>query len=168
VSATAPVPPEIDAAVTRCLQKAKEDRFPSVEALLEALQQGAREVAESVTVPGIAVEVRIALGGVDEERLMRAGDLLAAVEPLLSGAGLQPIVQTGTVLLYAMALEPAQAPRTREALQRVAQRIAALGAPEASAGLEVRVRTEEGEVSMQGGELVGGALLNAERWERST
>ena len=113
----APVSPEVDDVVLRCLEKRPEMRFDSVKSFLAALRLAAGAVASEVIVEaageraalaaGIHVEVRVAN---PEEELDEAmaddfGRILNLAEELLVAQGFNIVMTSSNAILAAHALE---------------------------------------------------------------
>jgi eukaryotic-like serine/threonine-protein kinase len=116
----APVPAALDAVVLRCLRKAREERHPDVDALLEDLRgavQGGNAPVEAPLAVGLYVEARLA--GAPEAAAMEELDAgLERASTLAREAGLEVRVMGGACLL-AVASLPADAERERRLRARV-------------------------------------------------
>lgn len=177
VSLLAPVPAALDDVIDRALAKDQDERYPDVGAFLEALAHAVRGNAPvgrrgRATRTGIGLLIELPAGG--EAGGAHAGegpgdDVLALVDDVIAGLGLQVPVETGNMIL-AVALLPdssAEQARLRADFIAAALRIhAAAGEALAHGGVTVAVRTGALEVEEVGSvrEVVGGSLLADTLW----
>jgi len=112
-SERAPVPAAWDVVVRRCLEKRREERYPDVEAVLEALRQAVRQGSagrtRQVRAVGLYVEAPLP-GQVSEDVLDAVEELLERARAEVHRAGLSVVVEGGNFLLAVAAL-----PETQEA-----------------------------------------------------
>lgn len=180
VSLMAPVPAALDDVIDRALAKEPDERYPNVGAFLDALAHAVRGNAPLAragratrTGIGLLIELPAAAdaGGAHEagEAGGQGDDVLALVDDVIAGLGLQVPVETGNMVL-AVALLPdssAEQARLRSDLITAALRIRA-AADEAlvPGSVTVAVRTGALEVEEVGSvrEVVGGSLLADTLW----
>jgi serine/threonine-protein kinase len=169
-SAMAPVSPEIDAVVLRCMEKNATRRYPDVEAFLEALRaavKGARAAGtEGKRGVAIYVEVRIS-GEQDESLLAHLVPLLDETELALREAGYALFLQTGSALLGVKAL-PADAAAARaerkSAIELARRMLAPVHAPGADPRLKLAIQVHADAAQMRGTDVTGGPLVDIEAW----
>ena len=137
VSERASVPPGIDAVVQRCLEKRRENRYPSVTHYLDELRaarRGARVLAAGqvpndgafdvpTQVHALGVHVAVFFEGndeeLDDEALVAIEDALADAEETLTGANMDVALSSGNALVAIRAMErvgPASAKEREEAV----------------------------------------------------
>jgi eukaryotic-like serine/threonine-protein kinase len=142
-SERAPVPGALDAVVARCMEKAREARYPSVGAVLEELRRAARgegaDRIQQVRAVGLYVEARMR-GLVNDQVLDAVDARLEQVRAKADALGLTVMVEGGNFLL-GVALLPEEPDAEREARRQVLE--LALGLAE-----EPSTRTTEGEVTL--------------------
>ena len=172
-SAMAPVSPDIDAIVLRCMEKDASRRYPDVAAFVDALRtavKGARTAAQGKRGAAIYVEVRIS-GEQDDALLANLVPLLDEIELALRQGGFALYLQTGSALLGVKPLpEDADAAREeRKAAIAVARRVLEpVHAPGADPRLKLAVYVHAGTAQMRGGEITGGTLVDIESWAKET
>jgi serine/threonine-protein kinase len=176
-SASAPVPPVVDAVVLRCLEKSPERRYPSVSALLDAFRSavvapvGADEVANW----GVGVYFEIltdGAGDMDDAMLVDIGNVLDTIEEGLSTSSFVfPIRASNALLgvrLIGSEVAAGQAKRETEATLMEWRTILA-ERPERHPAVRVAVSLSVGQAVSRGGvagvEIVGGALLDFAAWK---
>jgi len=169
-SAMAPVSPEIDGVVLRCMEKDATRRYPDVEAFLDALRaavKGARAAGtEGKRGVAIYVEVRVS-GEQDESLLAHLVPLLDETELALREAGYALFLQTGSALLGVKALpaDPAAGQAERKSAVELARRILA---PVHAAGADPRlalvVQVHADAAQTRGTDITGGPLVDIEAW----
>ncbi|AUX23396.1 protein kinase [Sorangium cellulosum] len=169
-----PVPPGVDAAIARCLEKSPDARYPSVAALLAELRAAplaAREEAPAGEAAALHVGVQIEGSDGEDEIDAAAFDdaeaVLAMARRAAADAGLVPVVDGGGVLVGATALpgDPEGSRAARARLVRAARALEATIAarPRPSPAVQValvlhaapaRVQGAPGRQRFQGGELL--------------
>lgn len=162
-SLLAQVSPAVDALVLRCMEKQPERRFASVGELLAALRGALGEAADEAA-RGRALAVHIELVGaaaeLDDARIAALMSALDELEATLTQAGFVLALATTSALLGVRLL------RTDDAPERT---IEALHAALASSPLVLAVRARVGELAYRDGaagfEILGGELLELERWD---
>ena len=173
-SAMAPVSPDIDAIVLRCLEKDASRRFPDVSAFVDALRaavKGARAAAATGK-RGVAiyVEVRI-IGEQDDALLANLVPLLDETELALRQAGFALYLQTGSALLGVKPL-PDDATAAREerksAIALARKMLEPIAAPGADPRLKLSIHVHAAPVQMRGNEITGGALVDIESWAKES
>lgn len=177
VSLLASVPAALDDVLDRALAKDQKERYPDVGSFLEALAHAVRgnaRVARAgrATRTGIGLLIELPAGdeaGGAHAADLQGNDVLALVDDVIAGLGLQVPVEAGNMIL-AVALLPdsgVEQARLRADLIAAALRIrAAADAALAQGGVTVAVRTGAVEVEEMGGvrEVVGGSLLVDTLW----
>jgi serine/threonine-protein kinase len=112
------VPAALDAVVARCLEKRREERYPSVEAVLEDLRRAVREGgAKPVPAVGLYAEARLE-GAADAQALGPLDALLERVSEALRAAGLTVVIE-GAGCLFAAAPLPETEADARQARHKV-------------------------------------------------
>jgi serine/threonine-protein kinase len=115
-SERAPVPAAWDTVVRRCLEKRREERYPDVEAVLEALRQAVRQGSagrsRQVRAVGLYVETPLP-ARVSEAVLDEAEALLGRAREAVRAAGLSVVVEGGNFLLAVATL--AETPEAQQA-----------------------------------------------------
>jgi serine/threonine-protein kinase len=170
-SSLAPVSPELDAVVLRCLEKAPERRYATAGAFLEALRAA---VAPSTAAgperaaTGAAFYVEVALGADDDLLLAHMADVLDGLERELANAGFRLHVQTGAALL-AVRLLPQDASAALDQRRSFLELGAALARarPGTDPRLQVSVQLHAGPVLVRespDGPSFSGPLLQIESW----
>jgi serine/threonine-protein kinase len=105
----APVPAALDAVVGRCLEKRREERYASVDAVLEDLRRAVREGGtRPVPAVGLYAEARLE-GAADAEALTQLDALLERAAEALRAAGLTVVVEGAGCLFAAAPLPEAEA-----------------------------------------------------------
>ncbi len=172
VSDRAPVPAALDAVVRRCLEKRREERYPTVEALLEELRRAVREGsaggARPVRAVGLYVEARVE-GPPDAERLGHLDVLLERAGERARAAGLEVLVE-GAGCLFAAAALPEDAAEALGLRQRVLEAARALVHAPPPVALSVTVHVDAAELQRdEAGQprLTGGALLRLADWAQA-
>jgi eukaryotic-like serine/threonine-protein kinase len=160
----APVPPMLEVAVLRCMEKQPAARFPSIDALLADVR-----AAVTGAGPGDAAEARDAVAILVELRPGTAMDdaALAALdqaEQALGDEGFQLLLQTGTTVLGARALP--QAPAGATEVRRQALQLARSLAGQTSTW--ARVCLHVGSALASGALLTGGAIADVGHWPLTT
>jgi len=174
-SAIAPVPPEIDAVVLRCLEKEPDKRFQSVTALLEALKSAVGDaVDEPVERPAMAVALYLEVATdaeADEDATMDdLIEVLDTVEQALAEREFLFPLRSSNALLGVRLIELAQLEHERAEINALRDELEARLAsrPHAAEGViptlsvtvgEVLHRRSEGNV-----EVVGGPVLALDEW----
>ncbi|HWE25518.1 MAG TPA: serine/threonine-protein kinase [Myxococcales bacterium] len=173
-SAMAPVSPDIDAIVLRCMEKDATRRFPDVAAFVDALRaavKGARAAAAQGK-RGVAIYVEIRISGEQDDALLaNLVPLLDETELALRGGGFALYLQTGSALLGVKPLsdDPDAAREERKAAIAVARKILEpIHAPGADGRLDLAVHVHSATAQMRGGEITGGALVDIESWAKET
>jgi len=175
-SASAPVSAEIDAVVLRCLEKKREDRFQTVEALLEAFRAAvgsAPEGGPAVRFSASALHLEVALDGeADEDAVMDdLIEVLDTVEHALAARNYHFPLRSSNALLAVKRLSEPAAPSL--ALEEVRALAAELGAelatrPSAQPGVTPVLAATVGEIDAretpEGDAYLGGPLLDLESW----
>ncbi len=173
-SERAPVPAALDAVVGRCLEKRREDRYPSVDAALEDLRRAVRGErqgrASQVRALGLYVEARMegVEGRVDEATLDAVDALLERARARVDALGLRVMVEGSNFLLGVTAL-PDEADAEREARKRMLELALALAEEREGARvslvptLHVDTATLRPDASGRPG-LGGGRLLRLSAW----
>jgi eukaryotic-like serine/threonine-protein kinase len=157
-----PLPPALDAAVLRCLEKAPDARYESAPAALDSFE---RALAEPMTRPpaarrhAVAVCVRVhAEIAAGEAVIDELCDLLDRAVELLAQEGLAPVLQTTDTILGLAELPEADVTAERRARSRT---IAfAAGLQQALAGL----RSPASPIEVGTWVHAGPSLLNVRRW----
>ena len=169
-SSMAPVSPEIDAIVLRCMEKDAARRFPDVAAFADALRAAVKggQVASAGGKRGVAIYVEVRISGEQDEVLLaHLVPLLDETELALRQAGYALYLQTGSALLGVKPLpnDAAEALGERKAALEVARKILdPLRAPGADPRLKLAVQVHTGAAQMRGSEITGGALVDIESW----
>jgi serine/threonine-protein kinase len=123
----APVPAALDAVVARCLEKRREERYPSVEAVLEDLRRAVREGGtRPVPAVGLYAEARLE-GAADAEALSALDALLERASEALRAAGLT--VVEGAGCLFAAAVLPEAEEDSQQARHEVLETALGLLSP---------------------------------------
>jgi serine/threonine-protein kinase len=156
--------------VVRCLQKARDQRYPSAAAVLEAARAAAHGRAAAPLRRAPAVAVHVALRPVapdDDAALLAVAEAAEAAEAVLRGAGFSlPLATTGAVLGVLPLPGGAEAARAARAaaLDLASALPARLGGP----GLHVSVCLHAGEADVRdtsgGTEVAGGPVCQTSRW----
>lgn len=175
VSLLAPVPAAVDDVIDRALAKDQDERYPDVGSFLEDLARAVRGNAPAArtgraTRTGIGLLIELP-AGMDVGAADAAGqgdDVLALVDDVVAGLGLQVPVETGNMVL-AVALLPesgVEQARLRAELIAAALRVRAAADQAQAYGVTVAVRTGALEVEEVGStrEVVGGSLLADTLW----
>ena len=140
-SERAPVPAGVDAVVARCLEKRREDRYPDVDAALEALRRAARGEGagriQQVRAVGLYVEARME-GVVSDDTLDAVDTLLGQARARADAVGLRVMVEGGSFLLGVAAL-PEAPEAERETRRRVLELALALAEAPHTQASESRV-----------------------------
>ncbi len=178
VSMLAPVPAALDDVLDRALAKDQDERYPDVGSFLEDLARAvrgnvpaARTGRATRTGIGLLIELPAGMDAGAAHAADAAGqgdDVLAMVDDVVAGLGLQVPVETGNMIL-AVALLPesgAEQARLRSDLITAALRIRAAADETMEHGVTVAVRTGALEVEEVGSmrEVVGGSLLADTLW----
>ncbi|MET0342563.1 MAG: serine/threonine-protein kinase [Polyangiales bacterium] len=172
-SELAPVDPGIDAVVLKCLEKQPARRYANVRELMQALRTAVGEAA-----PEVPEDARPAVGVYAEATLSAAGELddfafedvsnvLDALESHLREQGFVLPLRTSTALLGTLTVDGVNAlPARRAAIERLlAALVEELDArPDAHPEVTLTLSVDQGLVQCRGDEVVGGALLDVERW----
>jgi len=166
----APVSPEIDSIVLRCMEKDAARRYPDVGAFADALRaavKGAR-AAGTQGKRGVAVYVEVRISGEQDDALLaNLVPLLDETELALRQAGYALYLQTGSALLGVKALpdDPAAARAERmDALDLARRILEPLRAPGADPRLKLAVQVHADAAQMRGNEVTGGPLVDIESW----
>jgi serine/threonine-protein kinase len=169
-STLVPLSPLIDTAILRCLEKDPAARFQSVGAFLAALRQAV--FGEDVPTRGrvgLGVLVRASASDPgDEDLLAEAVVALDEAEAALRAGGYQIPVQTSSEVLGVRELPSSPADERvarRQAIedgQRIYDAARAVAAP--GVRLSVVVHTNEIQVRVDSGVVVGGPLLEMSAW----
>jgi serine/threonine-protein kinase len=166
----APVSPEIDSIVLRCMEKDAARRYPDVGAFVDALRaavKGAR-AAGTQGKRGVAVYVEVRISGEQDDALLaNLVPLLDETELALRQAGYALYLQTGSALLGVKALpdDPAAARAERmDALDLARRILEPLRAPGADPRLKLAVQVHADAAQMRGNEVTGGPLVDIESW----
>src|SRR3989440_8881466 len=153
-SAMAPVSPDVDAIVLRCMEKDATRRFPDVSAFVDALRaavKGARAAAAQGK-RGVAIYVEVRISGEQDDALLaHLVPLLDETELALRQAGYALYLQTGSALLGVKPLpnDAAEALGERKAALEVARKILdPLRAPGADPRLKLAVQVHTGAAQM--------------------
>ncbi len=169
-SAMAPVSPEIDSVVLRCMEKDAARRYPDVGAFADALRaavKGAR-AAGTEGKRGVAIYVEVRISGEQDEALLASlVPLLDETELALRQAGYALYLQTGSAFLGVKALpdDPAAARRERkDALELARKILEPLRAPGADQRLKLAVQVHADAAQTRGSEVTGGPLVDIESW----
>ncbi|MFL5347084.1 MAG: serine/threonine-protein kinase [Hyalangium sp.] len=175
-SARAPVSPAVDAVVLRCLEKQADRRFPSVSAVLAALQEAvapptseqAASESRSARAFVIHAEGVLAPGDEDDAAYTTVSEMLDALEQELRDAGFILAEQTGMALLGVRLLDdpPPLKPSlllevARELHQHAQQRVAN---SRVSVHLCAHMGQVEARQSPDGLEVTGGPLADTTGW----
>ncbi len=169
-SALAPVSPEIDSIVLRCMEKDATRRFPDVTAFAEALRAAVKggHAAGAGGKRGVAVYVEVRISGEQDEALLaHLVPLLDETELALRQSGYALYLQTGSALLGVKPLpeDAAAALGERKAAVDLARRILEpLQAPGADRRLKLAVQVHADAAQMRGSEITGGPLVDIEAW----
>ncbi|WP_437961372.1 serine/threonine-protein kinase [Sorangium sp. So ce119] len=165
------VPPAVDAALARCLQKSPDARYPGVDALLADLRAAPLAAREEAAVSdAAALHVGVSLDAADELDAAAFDDaeaVLAMARRAAVDAGLVTVVDGGGVLVGATTLprDPEGGRAARARLVRAARALEATIAarPSPSPAVQValvlhaapaRVQGARGQERFQGGELL--------------
>jgi serine/threonine-protein kinase len=171
-SAMAPVSPEIDAVVLRCMEKDATRRYPDVGAFVDALRAAVKggHAAGAERKRGLAVYVEVHISGEQDETLLaNLVPLLDETELALRQAGYALYLQTGSALLGVKVLpEDAAAGREeRKAALALGRRILEpLRAPGHDPRLKLAIQVHSDLAQMRGAEVIGGPLVDIESWAR--
>jgi len=169
-SAMAPVSPELDAVVLRCLEKDAERRYPDVRAFLEALRAAVKGAPAQAAAGrrGVAVYVEVCITGEEDEALLASlVPLLDETELALRQAGFSLYLQTGSALLGVKPLsdDPAAAREERRAALEVGRKLLEpLKEPGADPRLKLSVQVHADAAHVRDGEVSGGPLVDIESW----
>jgi eukaryotic-like serine/threonine-protein kinase len=173
-SAMAPVAPDIDAIVLRCMEKDATRRFPDVAAFVDALRsavKGARAAAAQGR-RGVAIYVEIRISGEQDDALLaNLVPLLDETELALRQAGFALYLQTGSALLGVKPLpdDPAAAREERKSAIAIARKmLEPLHTPGADPRLKLSIHVHAGPAQMRGSEVTGGALVDIESWAKES
>ncbi len=174
-SSRAPVSPAIDAVIQRCLEKRPDDRYGSVDELVDALRAAVAAVpgeeASSRDAVGVLVELRLGDGAedADDDLLDLADDVLDRLRAQLEEAGLTIAVNLGSGFLAVNLLPraPAAARARRIDLLGLLVRLdeeARIALPaDAPFRFSVRMHRDAVETSTDGA-VAGGPLLQLGSW----
>jgi serine/threonine-protein kinase len=180
-SKIAAIPPAIDTITLRCMEKAKDRRFPSVTAFIEALREaiGIKKAGGDVSARAAAiyVEIRVAEGADAEsdEVLDDTSMILDTAEQAFRGAGLVLPLQTGSALIGARVLssDPKESTDQRHQLTALAKHLAEEleSRSTAHAGVHVNISMHVDKAAIKdsaeapgGKEIIGGDLLSIADW----
>jgi len=177
VSDRAPVPATLDAVVRRCLEKHREARYPTLDAVLEELGRAVREAGTSGPQPVLAVALYVEARVVGEPDPVSLGLLDALLEragEAARGAGLETVVDGAGCLLAAAALpedvDAARAARLR-VLEAALTLLASTGeGPATRVSLSLTVHVDSAMPCRDAGGrpgLSGGGLLRVSDWTRA-
>lgn len=166
-----PVSRELDQVVLRAMNKNPSDRFPTVEAFREAMQQaaGRRSAARVPPSQRPAIAVYLETWNPDSSSttldLIEGADLIYAAELGLREAGFQICVSSSSRLLAAAVL-PWNAAEAQALARRTRDLAQALTLGSGEDRLRVRVHADKAEVVDAGGSLsfVGGPILEVNIW----
>ncbi|XXF77912.1 serine/threonine-protein kinase [Myxococcaceae bacterium GXIMD 01537] len=168
----APVPAALDAVVRRCLEKPREERYPSVEAVLEDLRRAVREGgaggARQVPAVGLYAEARLE-GEPDADAARQVDALLERAGEVARAAGLAVVVD-GAGCLLAVAALPEDTTDETGLRARVLEAGLALTRANAERGrvaLTVAVHVDTADLRREGAErprLTGGGLPRLADW----
>ncbi|HSP80625.1 MAG TPA: serine/threonine protein kinase, partial [Myxococcaceae bacterium] len=174
-SERAPVPAALDGVVRRCMEKRREARYPSVDAVLEELRHAVRGTGPGrdtlVRAVGLYVEARV-VGPADEVALDELDGLLEWARGRVDALGLSVMVEGGGFLL-GVAVLPEDEEAQREVRRRVLEVALALAeAPVRESGAArvflaptLHVDTASLKADAGGGpRLGGGRLLRLSAW----
>jgi serine/threonine protein kinase len=180
-SELSPVSPGFDAVLARALAKHKEQRYPSVQAFLDALRAvvradsrlsaAAAPTPQRVSGIGLLVEVRQAEGATagDLDLVDEIDEILERARAAALASSMRVALDTGNALLAAVALpeDEVSCARTRaQVFDRALELAESLQAQAAPAGLVVAVSVHVDGLDVYGpdADLVGGPLLGLGQW----
>ncbi len=183
----APVSPEVDSVVLRCLEKRPEKRFDSVKSFLAALRLAAGAPASEAIIEaageraaravGIHVEVRVADQNEDLDEGMADdfGRVLDLAEELLVDQGFNMVMVSGSAILAAHALaggalEPGLShQRALEIAASLHRSLARRPDADLRVRLAVSIHVDDALVRTSASrEVVGGAIVRMSSWAPST
>ena len=139
-SRLAPVPPQVDALIARCMQKKPDARFESATEVAAAFQHVARTTDIQV-VPGMGVHVRIDprdAATLLEDQLDDIDSKLDLAQTFLTEAGLDIAVELSTSFLAVLAL-PADAEAEADRVAQVLELVERLESDLSAAAPDLRV-----------------------------
>jgi tRNA A-37 threonylcarbamoyl transferase component Bud32 len=180
-SELSPVSPDFDAVLARAMAKQKEQRYPSVQAFLDALRAvvradsrlsaAAAPTPQRVSGIGLLIEVRQADGAAagDLDLADEIDEILERARAAALAASMRVALDTGNALLAAVPLpeDELSCARTRALVFDRAHELAeSLQAQAAPAGLVVAVSVHVDGLDVYGpdADLVGGPLLGLDQW----
>jgi eukaryotic-like serine/threonine-protein kinase len=179
-SRLAPLAPEFDAIVLRCMQKRPEHRFESVNSFRAALQQArgspsfsyARDNLPDAEEPVVAVDVELRVNVVgdelDDEIAYDLGRVLDETEARLRASGFSVAVQTSSSILAVRPLEgdAAEVANARRAALTFATSLheELLLRPGGDPRIVIAIGLHVDRGVMRGAEVVGGAILQTSAW----
>jgi hypothetical protein len=171
------ISPDIEAVVMKCLEKQREDRFPSVAAVLTALERAmtagrfaraSQTFAQVERGMAIHIEARIEADDseLDDELLICIDDTMQTVRDALAAEGLELVQESATSLLFVTVLRShVDDPQRRAAfVARIRELAGALH--DSRIALHATVHVAQVLVQAIGGrrEYVGGKLLDVTSW----
>ncbi|MBI3184070.1 MAG: serine/threonine protein kinase [Myxococcales bacterium] len=175
-SLLAPVPPALDLVLARCLDKAKERRYPTVEDLVADLKKltAPSSVKAERTGMGLYADLRVEgssddLTDADLDDLDRLSE---SVRGALSALGARLAIDAPNALLGVVLLpeQPEEARRARESALRAAVRLARTvsSRPGASKRLQLALSAHAGSLLIKEGDgqgkILGGDLMKVTSW----
>lgn len=167
-SASAPVPAALDAVILRCLAKAPNDRFATVQELHEALQSaiGAGSSKPATRRPGVGIFVQArarASATQDEDIDDNLADAIDECVTALEDAGYNMTLETGTSTLAVFLTDPPQLREQCDRAQTLAENITAeLAATVPQVELTISVHC--GDADVRNNAVEGGELAAVGRW----
>jgi serine/threonine-protein kinase len=175
----APVPPAIDAIVTRCMEREKERRYPSVDAFIDDLRRAvlstlSTEDSAKTSGPalGLYVEIRMDDADMDDELLDDVSGILDLCEDTLHAAGFALPLKNSNAVLGVKPLpgliEAQQEDRTaaQELATSLMQALESRPNPDARVRVLVGLHVDLAIFEAQGEEIdvTGGRILRVESW----
>jgi serine/threonine-protein kinase len=175
-SASAPVPPAVDAVVLRCLEKEAERRFQDVASFRAALREAVFPSAgEQVSATGrserafaLHAEVVLAEGAEDDASYAAVAEVLDTLEQDLRAAGFVLAVQTGMALLGVRLIDDAPRQEPHALLETARQLHERARAHAAGTSVSVHTCVHVGQVDARRGpdgiDITGGPLADIAGW----